>query len=424
MNARRLAGAILALAIAACAKMEPPPGGPPDRTPPGLVATVPDSLAVLPDFSGDVEFLFNETVSEGGNPNMGLGTGDLEKLVILSPSDRVPKVRWKRSRVTVRPAEGWQPNTVYRVQLLPGVMDLRRNRYDSTRIVTFTTGAPLPELHLTGQVWDWTTARPAPQSLVVALLLPDSLRYRMITDSAGKFDFGPLPSGDYIVYGAIDQNKNARFDRREAWDSAPMPRDSTAVPELWVFPHDSIGPRLSKAAVTDSLSASLTFTQPLDPTQRFAPGSVRVLLLPDSVAVEVLSLLPRGEHDSVYRPPPPPPDSNAAPPKQGAAKPPLPVVGDSTKPARTPLNTALLLRVAEAWKPGSTYVIEVDSIRNANGAAADIRGPLEVPEAKADTTVAPSDSARAAADSTPTPPDSTRPPVPKSDSVPPTPPSR
>ena len=123
MNGRRLAGALLALAIAACAKMEPPPGGPPDLLPPGLIATVPDSLAVLPDFSGDVEFLFNETVSEGGSPNMGLGTGDLEKLIILSPSERIPKVRWKRSRVTVRPAEGWRPNTVYRVQLLPGVMD-------------------------------------------------------------------------------------------------------------------------------------------------------------------------------------------------------------------------------------------------------------------------------------------------------------
>lgn len=427
MNRRRAAGAIMALAIAACAKMEPPPGGPPDRVPPGLVATVPDSLSVLPDFSGDVEFLFNETVSEGGSPNMGLGTGDLEKLILLSPSARVPKVRWKRSRVTVRPAEGWQPNTVYRVQLLPGVMDLQRNRYDSSRVVTFTTGAPLPALHLTGQVWDWTTARPAPRALVVAILLPDSLAYRMLADSTGKFDFGPLPSGDYLVYGAIDQNNNARLDRREAWDSLPMPQDSTAVPELWVFPHDSIGPRLSKAEVKDSLTASLTFTQPLDPTQRFAPGSVRVLLLPDSVAVEVLSLLPRGEHDSLYRPPPPPPDSSAAAPAPAPtpapAKPPLAAAEDSMKPAREPLYTSLMLRIAEAWKPKSTYVIEVDSIRNANGAAASVRGPLEVPAARVDTAAAadsahtPVDSLKATPDSAPTPPASTPPPVPRSDSL-------
>ncbi|TFG45589.1 MAG: hypothetical protein E4H41_04670 [Gemmatimonadales bacterium] len=428
MNGRRLAGALLALAIAACAKMEPPPGGPPDLLPPGLIATVPDSLAVLPDFSGDVEFLFNETVSEGGSPNMGLGTGDLEKLIILSPSERIPKVRWKRSRVTVRPAEGWRPNTVYRVQLLPGVMDIRRNRYDSTRVVTFTTGAPLPELHLTGQVWDWTTARPAVRALVVAVLLPDSLEYRMTADSAGMFDFGPLPTGDYLVYGAIDQNKNARLDRREAWDSMPMPKDSTAVPELWVFPHDTVGPRLSKTEVKDSLSATLTFTQPLDPEQRFSAGSVRVLLLPDSIAVAVLTLLPRGEHDSLYRPPPPPPDSNEVEVEVEVAKAPVPAATppavDSIRPARTALYTTLVLRMAALWKPGSTYVVEIDSIRNANGAGADIRGPLEVPEAKvdstppaADSTGTPADSLRAQPDSAAPPPDSVIPPAPKRDSL-------
>jgi hypothetical protein len=372
-------------------------------------------LAVLPDFAGDVEFLFNETVSEGGSPNMGLGTGDLEKLIILSPSEKVPRVRWKRSRVTVRPAEGWRPNTVYRVQLLPGVMDLRRNRNDSSTVVTFTTGAPVPELHLRGQVWDWSTARPAARALVTAVLLPDSLRYRMVTDSAGKFDFGPLPSGDYLVYGAIDQNKNARLDKREAWDSLPVPRDSSAVPELWVFPHDSIGPRLSTAAATDSLSALLTFSQPLDPAQRFGPSVARVLLLPDSVAIGVLSLLPRAVHDSLYRPPPLPPDSIA--PK--AAKAPVkttPAI-DSIRPARAPLYTTLMLRVAEPWKKGAKYVIEIDSVRNANLAAAEVRGPLEVPVPKVDSTAA-------AADSTQTPPDSATPRPPRPDSLSPKKPAR
>jgi len=397
VNARRLTGAAVTLAILACAKIEPPPGGPKDLLPPGLIATVPDSLTVLPDFAGDVEFVFNETVSEGGSPNMGLGTGDLEKLVILSPTEKVPRVRWKRSRVTVRPEEGWRPNTVYRVQLLPGVMDLRRNRNDSSTVVTFTTGAPIPALHLRGQVWDWSTARPAPRALITAMLLQDSLRYRMVTDSVGRFDFGPLPSGDYLVYGAIDQNKNARLDRREPWDSLPVPRDSTTVPELWVFPHDSVGPRLSTAAVSDSLSALLTFSQPLDPAQRFGAGAVRVLLLPDSVTVGVLSLLPKAEHDSLYRPPPPPPDTTApkAAPAPVKATPPT----DSIRPAREPLYTTLLLRVAEPWKKGARYVVEIDSIRNANLASADARGPLEIPVPKVDSTAAAADSAKTPLDS-------------------------
>jgi hypothetical protein len=398
--------AFTALAAVACARIEPPPGGPKDLLPPGLIATVPESLAVLPDFSGDVEFLFNETVSEGGSPNMGLGTGDLEKLVILSPTEQVPKVRWKRSRVTVRPAEGWRPNRVYRVQLLPGVMDLRRNPRDSTSIVTFTTGAPLPTLRLLGRIWDWTTARPARSPVVVALLLPDSLRYRMVADTGGRFDFGPLPSGEYLVFGVIDQNRNVRLDGREAWDSVRVPRDSSAVPELWVFPHDSVGPRLSKSAVSDSLSAVITFSQPLDPGQRFDAAAVRVVLLPDSMPVAVVSLLPKPQHDSLYRPPPTAADSVAPKPLQ-AREAPGALRADSVPPSRLPLVTTLLLRVAEAWTPGATYVIEIDSVRNANGAAANIRGPLEVPKPKVDSTAMSPDS------TTPRPPAGDSVPLPK-----------
>jgi len=397
----RGAAAVLALAVLACAKIEPPPGGPPDAMPPGLVATVPESLAILPDFSGDVEFIFNETVSEGGSPNMGLGTGDLERLIILSPTERVPKVKWKRSRVTVRPAEGWVPGRVYRVQLLPGVMDIRRNKSDSGRVVTFTTGAPLPTTHLTGRVYDWGNARPAVGALIEAMLLPDSLRYRTLADTAGRFDLGPLPHGSYVVYAAIDQNRNARFDPRESWDSAGVAPDSGAVRELWVFPHDTVGPRMSKSAVVDSLTAMLTFTQPLDPTQRFAPEEIRVLLLPDSTAITVLTLLPKEVHDTLYRPP-----ADSTQP-QGAQRPgaaPGAAVPDSLRPARKPLYTELFLRVATPWVPKSTYVIDIDSVRNVNRATAEIRGPLETPEAKPDSTAVPADSAEAAPDSTAPPP--------------------
>ena len=71
-------GAVL-VAILACAKIAPPPGGPPDAAPPVLVATRPDSTGVYPDFQGNAEFIFDETVSEGGSPNMGSGSGDLER---------------------------------------------------------------------------------------------------------------------------------------------------------------------------------------------------------------------------------------------------------------------------------------------------------------------------------------------------------
>ena len=87
---RRLAASLTLLSLA-CARMEPPPGGPPDVAPPQLVKTFPDSFQVFRDFDSDVDFVFDEVISEGGSPNQGAGTGDLERLVILSPTREVPR---------------------------------------------------------------------------------------------------------------------------------------------------------------------------------------------------------------------------------------------------------------------------------------------------------------------------------------------
>src|SRR5262245_30843339 len=193
----------LAVLALGCANIQPPPGGPPDTTAPKLTGVYPESLAVLPEFKGNVEFRFNEVVSEGSTPSEGRGTGDLEKLIILSPTTRFPNVGWHRSRITVKPAEGWKPNRVYRVELLPGITDVRQNRSKVEAVVTFTTGAELPHDTLSGRVFDWKAGMAAQGALIEALLQPDSLPYRTVTDSAGRFSFGPLPRGEYLVYGVL-----------------------------------------------------------------------------------------------------------------------------------------------------------------------------------------------------------------------------
>jgi hypothetical protein len=247
--------AFIGLVGVSCARIEPPPGGPPDTSPPQLIATKPDSFARVPNFKGEVEFRFDEVISEGGSPNQGTGTGDLEKLVILSPTTRVPHVSWRRDRITVKPAEGWRPNRVYRVELLPGVADLRRNQSKRGAVLTFTTGAELPTTTIDGTVVDWSSSRPAPAALVEALLLKDSLPYRGVADSTGHFALGPLPSGEYLVRGVIDQNHNNIVDPREAFDSVRLAPGKTAAGELWAFVHDTTPPRIQEITVGDSLAA-------------------------------------------------------------------------------------------------------------------------------------------------------------------------
>jgi hypothetical protein len=389
-------------ALLSCARIEPPPGGPPDATPPRLIAIKPDSFAVLGPFRGVAEFRFDEVISEGGAPNRGEGTGGLEKLVILSPSTRIPEVNWKRNRITVRPREGWRTNRVYRVELLPGVTDLRNNRSESGTVLTFTTGAPKPTNTLQGVVVDWGTSRPAANALVIATLLPDSLPYRGVSDSSGRFSLGPLPTGDYQVTGVLDQDHDQLQDAREAYASARVARGKSDAGELWAFVHDTTPPRIQTVTVEDSVSASITFSQKLDPRQRLSPGDVRLRLLPDSVPVGVASILPGPVDDSLHRRAPRA-DSTAidstALDTTAARRKPSPTLPNRPAPqnrqmARPPLYERLVLRVPRPWAPGSRLVLEIRGVRNITGVAGDAVGVVAVPEKKKEP--APGDSLRQA----------------------------
>jgi hypothetical protein len=406
---------IVALTLATgfgCASIAPPPGGPADRLPPRLVATIPDTMAVLADFDDEVEFQFDEVVAEG-TPNFGLGTGDLEKLIILSPDSQVPSVSWKRSRVTVRPREGWRPNTVYRVEFLPGVADLRGNRSVEGRVLTFSTGAPRPTTTLRGMVVDWGTQRPQRLALVEARLLPDSLAYRALTDSAGRFVLGPLPPGEYLVYGVLDQNSDRRLQPRESFDTARVRAGRDSVGELWAFRHDTLPARVTQAELHDTLSLVLTFSQQLDPWQRLPPDSVRVRLLPDSTPVPVLGILPRGAFDTTFAPAGGVDTAKAradslraradsiradsiARAREAAA---LRIPGaerrqmrvpdtTGTGPLRTkpPLFEKLYVRLSRRLPAGSRFVVDVHGIKTVGGVTGTARGVGQIPAAAAPDT--------------------------------------
>jgi hypothetical protein len=361
--------------------------------PPQLIEVKPDSFARIPNFKGDVEFRFDEVVSEGGTPSQGTGTGDLEKLVMLSPTTRVPDVNWKRDRITIRPAEGWRPNLVYRVELLPGVTDLRRNESKRGAVLTFTTGAEVPKTIITGTVVDWASSRPAPAALVEALLLPDSLPYRGLADSSGKFGLGPLPAGTYLVRGVVDQNRSHAVDPREPFDTVRLAKGKTAAGELWAFVHDTNPPRIQEIAVVDSTAATITLSQTLDPRQRLRLEAVTVRMLPDSTPVRVTSLLPKPQDDSLHRPAVPARDTLAdtarmAPPGlvevpptglPGARRP----AGAQPEPltSRPPLTDKLVVRVERPWVPEKRYEVEIRGVRNTSGAAGDVRGAFAAPKA-------------------------------------------
>ena len=427
------AAAVLGLLVA-CARMGEPPGGPPDANPPQLVSTFPDSLRVIPNFKGDVEFRFNEIVSEGSAPNFGLGTGDLEKLIILSPTTQVPSISWKKTRIAVRPREGWQPNRVYRIELLPGLVDLRNNRSTIARTVTFTTGAPIPVRFIQGRVVDWSTSRPEVRALVEAALLPDTLRYRTLADSTGKFKLGPLPEGSYLVAGILDQNRNNKRDGRESFDTVTAAAGRDSVGELWAFKHDTVAARIQTIAANDSISVAVQFNQQLNPFQLISADSVRVRRLPDSTDLGVEAVLSKERYDSVFAPKP----KNAAD-SAAADSARIKVRADSVRadsvaradsvrrarqaefapggrrrneiqpraqenaPLKTkpPLSDRLLIRLKGALVPGTKYLVQMLGVQNVSGVKGKAVLGFEVPVVKVDSAKADStkpDSAAARPD--------------------------
>ena len=127
------AGLLLTLAATAagtgfaCANTGEPPGGPPDTSPPQVLAVQPESGAVVPDWKGDAVIQFDDVIDEMATGGGGGGaiTG-LARQIVLSPVAGEVKVSWHRSSIHVKPAEGWKPGRVYHLQLLPGIVDLRR----------------------------------------------------------------------------------------------------------------------------------------------------------------------------------------------------------------------------------------------------------------------------------------------------------
>jgi hypothetical protein len=282
--------------------MTPPPGGPPDSTPPHIVIVQPESGAVVPGLRGDAVIRFDELVDEMGGLPGGKGGGTLTGLpakVVLSPVAGPVEVSWHRTSIRVKPREGWKPGRVYHLQILPGITDLRHNVMKRGATVIFSTGPALPHAALSGTVLQWVEQHALSQALIRATLLPDTVAYIAIADSGGAFSLPDIPTGRYRIYAIQDQNTNRQLDARESFDSATVTVDSTRSTLFWIFTHDTIGPRLQNAEAVDSLTFRLQFSSQLDPYHMLDTARVRLFALPDTTPVPLLEVWTAARFDSI-----------------------------------------------------------------------------------------------------------------------------
>jgi hypothetical protein len=421
--------------LVACASVGTPPGGPPDKEPPKIVSVKPESGAVVPKFGGDIVIQFDEVIDEmaGGGGGGGLGAfGGLARQVLLSPVAGDVKVGWHRTSVSVKPKEGWKKR-VYRLEILPGFVDLRRNRSDSAKTVLFTTGPDIGHARIGGIALKWIDQTILARALIEAVPLPDSVGYLTMADSGGQFNLQNLQPGRYIVYAMSDDNGDRRRSPREAYDSTLVTLDSSSNVALYAFPHDTVPPKPRGATYVDSITVRTDFTQALDPSTSLDTAHVHVLQLPDSTPLAIAQVLTQRQFDSLTNavrqkaesagaaaikhdtaaapnvhptvPPGPPPPPPPPPPPQ----PPLPQApaaaggraAAAKAPARTPVDTTLVrqllakrpvpsdkivIRMEHPLKPETRYVVRIQGATNLIGKQGDGQIGFSVPKPVAQDT--------------------------------------
>jgi hypothetical protein len=381
---------ILLAALLACAQQGFPPGGPPDKVPPKLLKTTPDSDArnVTDD---EVNLQYDEVLNE--RPG---GAASLDQLVLISPRDGAPRVGWHRSRLSVRGRKDFKKNTTYTVTVLPGISDLRGNADKTGFELVFSTGPEIASASVAGVVFDWPAGHPASNALVEAVSHPDSTVYIERADSVGRFTIAHLPAGSFTVFGWLDANNNHDRDPHEPFDSAVVTLKDTARVELLSFIHDSIGPHVVTVDVRDSLLLHATFDKPVDPKQPFDTAHF-TLRAADSTVVPIKSIVSARELDKKRADSAAHADSirartDTAFRRQYQAQHRLPT--DSTArralrlaaelatrlPSKPLPVTDLLIAITEPLTPGATYRLDARDIHNLMGIAATSTRTFSVPK--------------------------------------------
>jgi hypothetical protein len=274
-------------AVAGCARVMSPSGGQLDSEAPRVVETEPTQGQMTTAFANTdrpVRIVFHETISERSP----------RERVQVSPETGEVEVNRDGNVLEVRMAGGWRSDRVYRVTVLPGIVDRRGNARSTSYELVFSTGAPILENAVGGIAVDRITGRPAVNARVEARLRSDTATvYTGVTDSAGFFALRSLPAGDYATVVYVDQNRNRTLDGAEARAASDVTvgATDTLALELALLPSDTTPARLLRAEIRDSMQVRLFFDDYMEGNASLATIQVSAWQLPDSLIVGTTRVL-------------------------------------------------------------------------------------------------------------------------------------
>lgn len=222
------------LTAGACANIGNPSGGARDEDPPLFVSANPPQGSLNVDRTR-ININFNEIVNV---------KDAFSKVVVSPPSRSVPRVASVGKRVTVT-FDSLMPNTTYTIDFADAIEDNNEANKLQGFSYTFSTGAEIDTLRISGMVLDSRNLEPRQGILVgVHANLADSsfvttplLRVAK-TDDKGQFTIRGLKAGTYRIFALDDKDNDYKYAN---------PEEDLAFYEL------TVSPTTESAEVTDTV---------------------------------------------------------------------------------------------------------------------------------------------------------------------------
>ena len=249
-----------------CARQMPPPGGPPDKTPPRVVDTVPGDDSVRVGLDTPIRIRFSE----------GMDRRSVERALFISPqSARELDFRWRGDVLEIRLPDGLQADRTYLVTVGQESADEWRNRMRSSYSFGFATGDRLNRGELNGRVLKSKEERGqvfvwAYDLSVVTAPDPGRDRPTYVTqpDEMGHFVLPRLGSGNYRIFAFGDQNNDRTYSSGDLLALPPgdvvlTDEGRVRLGDLKLAVRDTSAPALVAARTPDQQHILMRFDEPV-----------------------------------------------------------------------------------------------------------------------------------------------------------------
>ncbi len=199
-----IAIACLTVVLLSCAKQAPPPGGPEDKTPPEIVASIPKNGSTDVSLKPEIVLSFSERMNR---EKIG------EAVFVSPPPDGGIRLDWSGDNLEIKIVDSLVDDRTYIVTVGSSATDAHNNRLMRSFMLAFSTGATIDSGSVSGMVVRDGNAFPGATVAAYPLtstscdnFIFDSLQYVTQAGSDGSYEFEFMSAGDYAIFAFDDRN--------------------------------------------------------------------------------------------------------------------------------------------------------------------------------------------------------------------------